>query len=110
MPRDASSFRDFVELSKRDVTSRLVGAFDDVGFRVPWAKDHLFPGRFARSVASWCHDYALHGVAFLALNFSALQRAEPSIRAGTDSWTSSCSLPTIPVPPNLAESPFHPAV
>ncbi|KAH8020519.1 hypothetical protein HPB51_002468 [Rhipicephalus microplus] len=81
MPRDASSFRDFVELSKRDVTSRLVGAFDDVGFRVPWAKDHLFPGRFARSVASWCHDYALHGVAFLALNFSALQRAEPSIRA-----------------------------
>ncbi|KAL1435834.1 hypothetical protein MTO96_010609 [Rhipicephalus appendiculatus] len=81
LPRDAGSFRDFVELSKRDVTSRLVGAFDDVGFAVPWASDHLFPGRFARSVASWCHDYALHGVAFLALNFSALQRAEPSIRA-----------------------------
>lgn len=76
-----ASFRDFVELSKRDVSSRLAGAFDDVGFTVPWARDHLYPGRFARSVASWCRDYALHGVAFLPLNFSALQRAEASIRA-----------------------------
>ncbi|XP_050025968.2 uncharacterized protein [Dermacentor andersoni] len=80
-PRDGASFRDFVELSKRDVSSRLAGAFDDVGFTVPWARDHLYPGRFARSVASWCRDYALHGVAFLPLNFSALQRAEASIRA-----------------------------
>ncbi|XP_049529243.1 uncharacterized protein LOC119462053 isoform X2 [Dermacentor silvarum] len=81
MPRDVTSFRDFVELSKRDLSSRLVGAFDDLGFTVPWASDHLYPGRFARSAASWCRDYALHGVAFLPLNFSALQRAEASIRA-----------------------------
>ncbi|XP_077486398.1 uncharacterized protein LOC144097612 [Amblyomma americanum] len=81
MPRDGASFHDFAELSKRDVSSRLVAAFDDLGFTVPWARDRLFPGRFARSAAAWCRDYALHGVAFLPLNFSALQRVEPAIRA-----------------------------
>ncbi|XP_077538573.1 uncharacterized protein LOC144151406 isoform X2 [Haemaphysalis longicornis] len=81
IPRDGVSFKDFLDLGKRDVSSRLVAGFDDLGFQQHWAKDRLYPGRFANFTSPWAREHALHGIAFMPLNFSALQRAEPSIRA-----------------------------